>query len=327
VTRVRRISFFVLAAALTSAALVAAAPLGAQAAAPDSVTLRFAWPVGTEARIRYTQLTERQGDRDQPSRLEIEGELTMHVHEHAQGLLIEHLDPLVTRFQATPPLAADDPHRAVYAGIGVPTPHYVVSRDGTLVGVDGAGQLTATIATLLGPEALRSGALDAIGRELLNETMLAGLARERWNALVGLWLDTSLKMGEPTGAESQESNPMVPSVVLPYAYRFELVGMEPCDEARPEGPKCARVGMLSLPDPVEFNRVMNKAMADMGLPNMSFDGLAQHTQVELLTDPVTLLPRELTLSKVVEGILKEGDQSRVFRRVDGLVLVFTYAGS
>jgi hypothetical protein len=84
--------------------------------------------------------------------------------------------------------------------------------------------------------------------------------------------------------------------------------------------------MISLPDPAQFNDVMNKAMADMGLTTMSFDGLAQHTEIELLTDPATLLPRELTMSKVVEGILKEGDRSRVFRRVDGLVLVYTYAG-
>jgi hypothetical protein len=117
---------------------------------------------------------------------------------------------------------------------------------------------------------------------------------------------------------------MVPSVVIPYAYRFELIGMEPCDEAVPQGPRCARVGMLSLPDPSEFNRVMNEAMAGMGLTTMSFDGLAQHTQVELLTDPATLLPRELTMSKTVQGILREGERSRVFRRVDGLVLRYTY---
>jgi hypothetical protein len=313
-----------LAAALC--ALASAAAVSAQATPPDSVTLRFAWPIGTEARVRYTQLIEREGDRDQPSRLEIEGELTMHVHEHPQGLLVEHLDPLVTRFEASPPLAADDPHRLVYARIGIPVPSYVVSKEGRVVGVEGVPGLFGAIAQVLGPEAGPSGALESLGRELLNETVLTGIARERWNALVGLWLDSSLKVGEPTGAESQEANPMVPSVVLPYAYRFELIGMEPCDDARPQGPKCARLGMLSLPDPVEFNRVMNEAMVGMGLTTMSFDGLGQHTQLELLADPATLLPYELTLSKVVEGILKEGDNSRVFRRIDGLVLVYTYAG-
>ena len=47
---------------LLAAALLAlaAAPAAAQTA-PDSVTLKFAWPVGTEARVRYTQIIEREG--------------------------------------------------------------------------------------------------------------------------------------------------------------------------------------------------------------------------------------------------------------------------
>ena len=171
-----------------------------------------------------------------------------------------------------------------------------------------------------------SGALESLGRELLNERLLAGLARERWNALVGMWAGSSFQVGVPLTSESEEAHPLLPDIVLPYLYRFELVGMEPCDESRPQGPTCARLGILSLPDPEQLSSVMTKALADMGLPNMSFDGLAQHTQVELLADPATLLPRELVMSKIVQGILKEGDRSRVFRRVDGWRLVYTYTG-
>jgi hypothetical protein len=201
----------------------------------------------------------------------------------------------------------------------------VVSREGSLVGIDGVPALAAALAELLGPGAAQSGALESLGRELLNDQMLTGVARERWNALVGMWTGTSMKVGEPIASEAQEPNPVIPSVVLNYLYRFELVGMEPCDEARADGPICARLGILSLPDPEELNRVMSEALADMGLPSMSFDGLAQHTQVELLAEAATLLPHELVMSKVVQGILKEGENSRVFRRVDGWRLVYTYA--
>ena len=37
-------------------------------------------------------------------------------------------------------------------------------------------------------------------------------------------------------------------------------------------------------------------------------------------------PHEITLRKVVQGILKEGDRSRVFRRIDELRMVYTYGG-
>lgn len=312
-------------AAIALLAVATVAPASAQTA-PDSVTLRFGWKEGTEARVRYTQLIEREGDRDQPSRLEIEGELTMHVHEHDGGLLIEHLDPLVTRFQASPPLAADDPHRLVYSRLGTPMPHYVVSVDGTLVGIEGQEALRTALAELLGPAAAQAGTLESVGRELLNEPLLLGTARERWNAQVGLWLGSTLKVGEPTVAETEEANPLLPSVVLPYVYRFELLGMEPCDDAEPRGPACARLGMMSLADPEELARVMSQALADMGYATMAFDGLAQHTEIDLLVDPATLLPREVTMSKIVQGILKEGERERVFRRVDGLRLTYTYEG-
>lgn len=313
--------------ALAAVALFPPARLGAQSTPPagDSVNLRFGWTAGTEARVRYTQVTEREGDRAEPSHVEIEGELTMHVHESPNGLVIEHLDPVVTRFGASPPFARDDPHGAVLGRLGPPAPHYLVSSDGRLTGVDGGSALADAFATILGPTAERSGALQAMTRELLNEPLLIGTARERWNALVGLWRDMTLRRGESVAEETEEGNPLVPSVVLPYVYEFEYEGMELCDDAEPDGPKCARLRMISLPDPSQLNDAINRALGQVGLADTKFDGLAQRTEVELLTDPATLLPRELVMAKVVEGILKNGETSRVFKRLDQLRLVFSYA--
>ena len=311
------------AAALVLAASGVGAPLAAQAPAGDSVALVFAWPVGTEARVEYTQITERQGDTPEPSRLEIEGELTLHVHQHPSGgLVIEHLEPLATRVQASPPLAAADPRRVVLSRMGTPTPHTIVSTDGRMLGIDGVPALAAAIRDIVGPETPQP-ALDALLRELLAERLLVRTARERWNAQVGMWLGTSMKVGEVGAAESEEANPLMPSVVLPYVYEFRLIGMEPCGEGA-TARTCARLEMFSLPDPVQLEQVMDKALVDMGFPTLSFDGLAQHSQVTLLTDPATLLPFELTMSKLVEGILMDGGQGRVFRRADELTLRYRY---
>lgn len=299
-----------------------AAPLAGQSPAGDSVALTFAWPVGTEARIEYTHVTERQGDSPEPSRLEIDGELTLHVHPHAAGLLIEHLEPLATRVQSSPPLAGADPRRVVLSRMGTPTPHTIVSTDGRMLGIDGVPALAAAIRDIVGPQTPQP-ALDGLLRELLAEPLLVGTARERWNAQVGMWLGTSMKVGEVGAAESEEANPLMPSVILPYVYEFRLVGMEPCG-AGATARTCARLEMFSLPDPAQLEQVMDKALVDMGFSTLSFDGLAQHSQVTLLTDPATLLPFELTMSKLVEGILVDGGQSRVFRRADELTLRYTY---
>ena len=129
------------AAALALALCVA--PAAAQATAGDSIVPHFAWPVGTVARVQFTQVIEREGDGDQPTRIEFEGDYTLHVHEHPSGLLVEHLDPLATRFRSSPVLAPDDPRRMVYSTIGLVVPDLVISRDGQLLGVEGIATLSS----------------------------------------------------------------------------------------------------------------------------------------------------------------------------------------
>ena len=62
----------------------------------------------------------------------------------------------------------------------------------------------------------------------------------------------------------------------------------------------------------------------MGLPQMSFERLVQLSQVTLLTDPATLLPREVVVSKRVDGFLLDGGERKIFRRGDSTRLFFTY---
>ena len=124
-------------AVATLAGALCVVPAAAQAIAGDSIVPHFARPVGTVARVQYRQVIEREGDGDQPTRIEFEGEYTLHVHEHPSGLLVEYVDPLATRFRSSPVLAPDDPRRMVYSTIGMVVPDLVISRDGQLLGVDG----------------------------------------------------------------------------------------------------------------------------------------------------------------------------------------------
>ena len=293
----------------------------AQESAGDSVTLRFAWPLETEARVSYTQVIEREGEGPDPTRLELEGEYVMHVHEHPSGFLVEHLAPLATRFGSSPPLASNDPHRAVYSTIGMLVPHYVVSAEGELLGVERLPELAAAVMAAIAPLEPDSAETRSLMAELVDEARLTGQARERWNALVGAWQDAELQVGVPGATESEETNPLVPSVVLPYLSRFELEDMEPC--GAPEE-SCARVAMVSFPNPIELTRTINEALQNMGMGHLSFDRLVQREEVSLLTDPETLLPHELTTSKLVEGSLREAGEVRRFRRFDLTQSAYSY---
>ena len=307
-------------AALARALCVA--PAAAQATAGDSIVPLFAWPVGTVARVQYTQVIEREGDGDQPTRIEFEGEYTLHVHEHPSGILVEHLDPLATRFRSSPVLAPDDPRRMVYSTIGMVVPDLIISRDGQLLGVEGIATLSSAIAEVVGRQAPTAD-VQAIVGEMASGPQLLRTARERWNNQVGIWTDAALRVGEAGAGEATEANPLFPSLVVPYEYRFALIGMKPCG---PAGGSCAQIELASAHDPDELNNSMTDALARVGLGNLSFDGLVQDGRVSLLTDPETLLTHEFTMTKRVQGILDEGGQTRVFRRLDETRLVYTYEG-
>ena len=298
------------------------APAAAQATAGDSIVPQFGWPVGTVAQVQYTQVIEREGDGGEPTRIEFEGEYTLHVHEHPSGLLVEYLDPLATRFRSSPVLAPDDPRRMVYSTLGMVVPDLVISRDGQLLGVEGLTALSAAIAEVVRRQAPTADA-QAIVAEMANGPQLLRTARERWNNQVGIWMDAVLRVGETGGGEALEANPLIPSLVVPYEYRFALLRMEPCGTS---GGSCAQIELASAHDPEELNSAMTEALARVGLENLSFDGLVQESRVSLVTDPETLLTHEFTMSKRVQGILEEGGQARVFRRLDETRLVYTYQG-
>ena len=296
------------------------APLAAQTPSGDSIVPRFAWPIGTVARVHYTRLIEREGDGGEPTRIEFEGEYTLHVHEHPSGLLVERLDPLSTRFRSSPVLAPDDPRRMVYGTMGMVVPDLVISREGQLLGIDGLAALASGIAEVIGQQAPTAD-VEAIVGGMVDGPQLLRTARERWNNQVEIWIDGSLRVGEAGEGEALEANPLIPSLVVPYVYRFALLGMEPCGSS---GGSCAQVELASAHDPEELNDAMTEALATVGLGDLSFDGLIQESRISLLTDPETLLTHQFTMSKRVQGILEEGGQARVFRRLDETHLVYTY---
>jgi len=310
-----------LAAALTlGAASATAQQAPADSVAPDTVRLTFSFPVGLEATVSYTRVIERE-EGGPATRIEIDGEYAMHVHPHPSGLLIEHLDPIATRFQATPPLAADDPKRVVYSTLGAPPSDWVVSGDGELLGLSGLDALEGSITQMLAPLALDEGQTQAALAELMGEPQLMGSARDLWRAMVEAWVDSDLVVGESLASEAEETNPIIPSVVLPYRYEYTLVSMEPCPAP---GGSCAHLRMVSFPDPRELTRVMSDALQQLGLPTLSFERLVQLTTMTVLADPATLLPHALEVSKQVEGILLDQGERRVFRRADQTQLIFTY---
>ena len=318
--RIRARAFGWVAVALVAAAPAAAQSGGPAAPAADSIVLHFAWPIGIEAQVRYTHVIDRQGDTDQPTHIEVEGEYTMHVHEHELGLLVEHVDPVSVRYRSSPSLPADDPRRIVYSTLGVPVADWVVSKDGEFLQIQGLQALHARVTEAVERQAPRAD-LDAVIGQLANPDQLFNTGQERWGNMVADWVGAALREGEIGVGEGSEANPVINELQVAYQFQFKLDSLEAC--AAPGG-RCVRVEISQLYDPVALNKTMNDALTRMGMTGVAFDGLAQESRVVLLTDPTTLLPYQMDMAKGVQGILTINGESRVFRRSDEVSADYTY---
>ena len=179
-------------------------------------------------------------------------------------------------------------------------------RGGPRTGVlAGEGTDDVGIDTAFGGGALRRPAGDMLG-ELVEAQCVLG---------------DPVVVGESLTSEAEETNPVIPSVVLPYRYEYTLVGMEPCPAPRGT---CAHLRVVAFTDPSELTRVMSDALQQLGLTALSFERVVQLTMMTVLAEPTTLLPHAVRVSKQVDGILLDQGERRIFHRADHTQLIYTY---
>lgn len=290
----------------------------------DTVQLRFGWPAGMQARVATTRFRERISETADTT---AGGAwYRMNVHAHDEALLISYDDfsfpPSADTTQASQLAAVSEQASAM-------VPKFIVDSTGTFVGIHDVEmvrlRLDSLLARLLGPEDLAS-AREGLA-SALSEEALTGLAAQEWNAIVGMWVDADLEMGAAYEFEEMAELPMIPGAEVRMVSEFSVERRTPCIEGGAIE-DCVEIRLVSFPDPDAMKEVLTQFMERLlsvpGLGGLAFESLVMENEMVLITEPETLRPHRVWLSKSVTGVVSaDGERSEV-SQTDVRTYAYTY---
>jgi hypothetical protein len=136
-------------------------------------------------------------------------------------------------------------------------------------------------------------------------------AEEAWNLAVGFWTGADLALGETYALESSAEIPLLPGLRAQQAVEFEVRRRVPCT-AGERALRCVEATLRAAPDRAAIERasgpLLSRVLApDAARPEDGAKDLSVESELVLVTDPETLLPRRVVWTKAVRlGAADEG---------------------
>ena len=245
---------------------------------------------------------------------------TIVVSEHRDGVLISHEDIRVERLGDFPPELP--PINRVNEVVSdnlrywMRLPNLVVSEQGEFIRVDDVQSFRFRVESSIRPiaAALAEGdpeiadLLDEMLAVAVNEEVIDGLASDRWSSLVDRWAYTDWEIGRVFAADIEHPSPLVPGPPIMYAIRAGVTRKLPC-QAPSGGLTCAVFVMVTRPADSAIGQAAQVLADTLGaqllaaagreVPEdylqgeedaLTFQELRLESRVELMADPVSLLP-------------------------------------
>jgi hypothetical protein len=281
--------------AALAAALAPPAPARAHepaaAAADEAVaSLRFAWPAPLRARVSYRRTKLRPG----APRSAFTARWETRVEEDGGTLRV------TTRGTTW---RGDLPYPRALARDAIRASEEVVQRvgaEGEFRDLEGLEAMRAVLARVfaqarLAPEEVERAVPHA-------EAALRAEAEELWNLAVGFWTGADLRVGETYALVSEAEVPLLPGVRLPHTVEFAVRRRVPC-AAGERARRCVEAVLRATPERDGLERVAEPLLARLSPaappPAEAVRDLAAESELLLVTDPATLLPRRVVWTKAV----------------------------
>lgn len=274
-------------------------------AQPETVTFAAVWPGDLDVEVTYDRRKTQTGRPTQV--LHLTGRLT--AARRGDGLVVRQ-----GRWAGGPPEAA-----ALLRAVDALA--LVVGPGGEVEGVEGVAAAVAGMrktppfdqATPRLEEALK-----LVGPGLEKEL------REQWSLLVALWAGRALELGAEYEVASTVPVAALPAEAVRLQMRLEAVRRLECPP--PRAAACVEVRFTSRADPEDVRRIAVALMERLGVPGDQLERylgeLRMESAARLVTEPATLLPHELEVTKTTRS---SGADAAALERVDVQRWVYRHA--
>lgn len=284
-----------------------AAPVAVGDSAGEVVALSFDWPVGLSAQIDFSQRrVVRRGIGSDT--LDMAATYRMRVEEHPRGLLM--------RTEGTEPIRLADSNadrevlmRDIMARLNSLVLSSIVSGDGTLLSVEGIGEMREAVRASLQPLIRELGPIGPEFRrimdQLMSEDVLFAAAEEDWNAIVGFWRDAELESGWTYESRGDAPLPIYPDRVIPYDYEFSLHGRVDCDTGMElAAGECVELSLVTRPNEAALAAAISEILPPLLVDGQPVGGPRMRLEVEhyvwLRAEPDGLLPHVVEMGSTVD---------------------------
>jgi hypothetical protein len=291
----------------------------------DTVRLRFNWVAGTSARIETTRFSVRVAETSDTAAGG--ARYRMDAHGHAEGLLISYSD-----FVFPPPEDTTDSAgmNSLAEQASAIVPKFIVDTAGEFVRLEDVSAVRAqfdSLVTRVLPPDEAAATREAL-ETMLSEEALTGLAVQEWNAIVGMWAGTDLVIGESYTFTEDAALPMISGATVPMVSEFSIERRTSCIEGGADD-DCVEIHLVGRPDPVAMREILaqftERLLSTPGLGGLGFESLEVENEMVLITEPSTLRPHRVVLSKSVKGVVAADGQRSEVSQTDVRTYRYSYS--
>ena len=272
--------------------LLATAPVGVNLAA-QSVTPRFAWPVGARAEVTTVGWRASTGPTADSTAFRLTGALSVAAHPDGRQI------------STGPTRSVEGSMVAAIGGLNVEAMQAIVTRsvvsaDGKFLRLDDTLALRRAVDSVAAPMLAQVASLPPALREAMesafsNATLAQG-AEQAWMQLAGAFLGRTWALGDSLQRDIKQPMPGMPGTELPVTFVYRYDGVTPCPPDRMRA-TCWRFASRQRIAPEAMQRMMLDMLRRAGLDE---DAIAQvplpTTQTEtmgfLVVDAEGFLPLE-----------------------------------
>lgn len=296
---------------------VTGAPEAAEPAAPTrDLSLRFAWPRSLEARVVYRRVFVRADGADRS----FTARYTEKAVRSSDGIRIASS---ATRWEGEVLYPADELRPAMRASEAV---IQRVGVDGAFVDLENADALRPVLQRIYESAGLTDEESErAIGRV---EDAMVEEARAGWNLAVGFWIGAELDFGRAWEKEVDAPYWILPAVAVRNRVRMEARRRVPCSASERRA-RCVELTLHSEPDRAALPALTRAIVAKLAgegqaLPAGGVQEVGLSTDLTLVTEPATLVPRSVVWRRAVRATVGGDEGTKELEDIERTEWTWTY---
>lgn len=293
-------------------------------AATPRTELAFKWPKRLTSTVSFHNKGEKRGEVT-----ELRGEIVTTVRPGDNDQLLVSSRAISRKLTTgSKDKARTDYLQQVLKEAMTDLPDYVISGDGSFVGIENLGAYHQRIEAAIlkglpeGPEAGREKARQLV-KTALSEQVLAAMIQDEWNNVVGNWSGGAYVPGRNYEFLMFYQSPALAGQVFPMTVTQQLKGYTPC-HAGAAAKSCVRLLQTSRVTGPDFTRATDRLVRKTVGRGVKVDSVEVVKTVEVVTEPKTLLPHSVRSQEVKTVVVTGDGKSQTSKEVDETSSTYSY---